>query len=339
MSLLKKLIENSTIKSTTTLDKSDVYAKQELISTPIPAINIALSGSIDGGLSDGLTIFAGPSKHFKTTFSLLLAKTYMDRYKDSVMLFYDSEFGAPAQYFENFDIDISRVIHTPITDIEQLKFDISKQLQEIGEKDKVVIVIDSVGNLASKKEAQNALDQNSAADMTRAKEMKSLFRIITPHMKIKHIPLIVINHTYKEMGLFPKDIVSGCTGIYYSADNIYIIGRQQDKDGKEVVGYNFIINVEKSRFVREKSKIPVSLSTATGIDKYSGLLDMAIEAGIITNPSKGWYQMGEEKFREKDFSTVAEDLLANVEFRSWVTAKYSLNTKMWSTGEDEDGEE
>ena len=85
------------------------------------------------------------------------------------------------------------------------------------------VVVDSVGNLASKKEAQNALEENSAADMTRAKEMKSLFRIVTPHVKMKAIPMIVINHTYKEMGLYPKDVVSGGTG-YVNCSAVVIGG-------------------------------------------------------------------------------------------------------------------
>jgi hypothetical protein len=84
--------------------------------------------------------------------------------------------------------------------------------------------------------------------------------------------MVVVNHTYKEIGMFPKDIVGGGTGSYYSADNIYILGRQQDKDGTEIVGYHFIINVEKSRYVKEKSKIPISVSFEGGIQKYSGLL-------------------------------------------------------------------
>ena len=336
MSLLKKLISNSTIKATSALADSKVYKEQEETTTPIPAINVAVSGRLDGGFLPGVTVFAGPSKHFKSSFALLLAKSYMEKNPESVMLFYDNEFGAPQAYFENMGIDMSRVAHVPITNIEELKFDLAKQLSELTEDEKVIVVIDSVGNLASKKEAQNALEENSAADMTRAKEMKSLFRIVTPHVKMKGIPMIVINHTYKEMGLYPKDVVSGGTGIYYSADNIYIIGRQQDKDGTELVGYNFIINVEKSRFVKEKSKIPVSFSMEDGISKYSGLLDMGLESGLVTNPSKGWYAYGKDKFREKDFESVAEVLLASEEFYNWVQAKYSLNTKLWKS---EDGGE
>ena len=179
-----------------------------------------------------------------------LEKAYLDKYDDAELLLYDSEFGTPQSYFDTFNIDKDRVIHTPITDVEQLKHDSMSQLNNIERGDHVIIVIDSVGNLASKKEVDDALDGKSVADMSRAKQLKSLFRMVTPHLTIKDIPLIAVNHTYKEIGLFPKDILSGGTGIYYSADNIYIVGRQQDKQGQELLGYNFIINVEKSRLVR-----------------------------------------------------------------------------------------
>ena len=111
----------------------------------------------------------------------------------------------------------------------------------------------------------------------------------TPYLTMKDIPLLAINHTYQEMGLFPKAIVSGGTGIYYSADNIWIIGRQQDKKGTEIQGYHFVINVEKSRYVKEKSKIPITVSWDGGVRKYSGLLDCALAGGYVTKPSNGWY--------------------------------------------------
>ncbi len=251
--LIEKLKKNSTIKETNILSDSKLFSTKDLIQTSVPALNVALSGRLDGGLTPGLTVFAGPSKHFKTAFAMMLAKSFQTKYEDGIILFYDSEFGAPQSYFENFGIDTAKVVHTPITDIEQLKHDVMNQLNELERKDHVMIIVDSVGNLASKKEVDDAIDGKSVADMTRAKQMKSLFRMITPHLTIKDIPMVVVNHTYMEIGMFPKAIVSGGTGIYYSADNIFIIGRQQEKQGTEVVGYNFIINVEKSRYVREKS--------------------------------------------------------------------------------------
>ena len=333
MSLLEKLKKNSSIKDSSILSKSKFFNEKDMVPTAVPMINVALSGQLDGGLTPGLTMWAGPSKHFKTAFSLLMAKSYMDKYPDAVLLFYDSEFGTPIKYFETFDIDMDRVLHTPLTDIEQLKFDIMQQLQEVTRGDKLIIVLDSIGNLASKKEVEDALEGKSVADMSRAKQVKSLFRMVTPHLSMKDIPMVVVNHTYKEIGMFPKDIVGGGTGSYYSADNIYILGRQQEKDGTEIVGYNFIINVEKSRYVKEKSKIPISVSFEGGINKYSGILDIALEGGFVTKPANGWYakvdrstgEIGEKK-RMADTQTAEfmEPILASDEFKNYVREKYAI---------------
>ena len=290
MSLLDKIVKNSTIKMTAPIMDSKVYGKKDMAPTQVPMVNVALSGRIDGGLTPGLLVLAGPSKHFKSAFALLMAGAYMQRNPDAVLLFYDAEFGTPQAYFESFGIDMERTVHTPITNVEELKFDISQQLDKVEKGEKVIIVIDSVGNLASKKEVEDALDGKSVADMSRAKALKSLFRIVTPHLNLKDIPLIAVNHTYKEIGLFPKDVVSGGTGIYYSADSIWIVGRQQDKVGTEIQGYHFVINIEKSRHVREKSKIPISVSYEGGIVKWSGLMDVAEKGGYLRKPKVGWYE-------------------------------------------------
>ena len=149
--------------------------------------------------------------------------------------------------------------------------------------DRVIIVIDSIGNLASKKELEDAKNEKSVADMSRAKALKGLFRMVTPYLTMKNIPCIAVNHTYQEIGLFPKAIVSGGTGIYYSADNIWILGRQQNKVGTEIKGYNFIINVEKSRFVKEKSKIPVIVTWDGGIERIVVYLILQWPVTLLLN--------------------------------------------------------
>jgi RecA/RadA recombinase len=345
MSLLDKLKKNSTIKDTSILSRSIFFEEKDMVQTSIPAINIALSGSIDGGFTPGLTMWAGPSKHFKTAFSLIMAKAYQDKYPDAVVLFYDSEFGTPQSYFQNFGIDKDRVVHTPITDVEQLKFDIMNQLTNIERGDHVMILIDSIGNLASKKEVEDALEQKSVGDMTRAKQIKSLFRMVTPHLTLKDIPMVVVNHTYMEIGMFPKAIVGGGTGSYYSADNIYILGRQQEKDGADLVGYSYIINVEKSRYVREKSKIPVTVKFDGGISRYSGLLDMALESGHVIKPSNGWYsrvntstgEVESKKWRlaDTDAPEFWDSILETDSFKDWIRENYSFGSAI-TVVEEED---
>ena len=346
MSLKERLIKNSTIDHTAILTESKVYGRKDMIPTIIPMINVALSGKIDGGLTPGLTVLAAPSKHFKTAFSLLMAAAYLKRHPDGVILFYDSEFGTPESYFSSFGVPLESVVHTPITDIEQLKFDIMQQLQEIKRGDKVMIIIDSVGNLASKKEVEDALKQNSAADMSRAKQLKSLFRMVTPHLTIKDIPMVVVNHIYMTQEMYSKPVVSGGTGIYYSADNIWIIGRQQDKDDKELKGYHFIINIEKSRYVKEKSKIPITVNYDSGINKWSGLLDLAIESGHVIKPKVGWYAVVDKETGEIGKNMRAADivdnrdvwshLLENTDFAEWIKNKYTLaNGELIHEEEDE----
>jgi hypothetical protein len=117
--------------------------------------------------------------------------------------------------------------------------------------------------------------------------------------------------------MFSKAVVSGGTGITYSADNIWILGRQQDKEGTEIQGYHFIINVEKSRFVKEKSKIPISVSWEGGIQKWSGLLDVALDGGFVIKPKNGWY--------------VAYDPATKTELTGNLRAAQTLTKEFWET--------
>jgi len=328
---MDKLKKNSKVKGTNILSKSEFFGDKEVTPIDVPMLNVALSGKLDGGLVSGMTVLAGPSKHFKTSFALKIASAYLKSDPEAIMLFYDSEFGSPQSYFTAFDIDLDRVLHTPITNVEELKFDLISQLENIEKKDKVIIVIDSIGNLASKKELQDAIDEKSVADMSRAKALKGLFRMTTPYLTMRNIPLLAINHTYKEIGLFPKDIVGGGTGIYYSADNIWIIGRRQNKTGTEVMGYDFIVKVEKSRYVKEQSKIPITVSWEGGIEQYSGLLDIALGGGYVTKPSNGWYQKAgtDSKVRQKDTLTAEfwEDILAQQSFQDLVESTYCIGKR------------
>ena len=348
MSLLDKLKKNSKIEGADVLSDSNLYSTKDVCQTSVPMINVALSGSIDGGLTSGLTVLAGPSKHFKTSFGLLMAAAYLKKHEDAVLLFYDSEFGSPQAYFEAFGIDTDRVLHTPVPNVEQLKFDLVGQLEQIERGDKVVIMIDSVGNLASKKELEDALSEKSVADMSRAKALKGLFRMVTPYLTMKNVPLLAVNHTYQEIGLFPKAVVSGGTGIMYSADNVWIIGRQQEKDGSQVKGYNFVINVEKSRFVKEKSKIPISVTWEGGIEKWSGLTDVGLELGYVRKPKVGWYQAvnpatgeeltGNERMKDTLTAEFWTDVFANTDFANAIKEHYSVGHVAMITGDNDETE-
>ena len=326
-SLIDKLQKNSKISHTTSLANADVFEVGEFVPTTVPMVNVALSGDLNKGISRGTHIIAGNSKHFKSHFGLLLVSSYLDHDPEAVVLFYDSEFGSPQDYFKTYNIDPNRVIYTPVGNVEDLKVDLNNQLAGIEKKDKVIIMIDSLAGLASKKELEDAMSGKSVADMTRAKALRSFFRTITYELNMKEIPLIAINHIYQTMDFIPQNVVSGGTAVMYNANHVWIIGRRQNKDGTEVKGYDFIINVEKSRFVKEKSKIPITVNWNGGIDAYSGLLDCAIDLGVVESPTKGWYQrVGEmAKHRKKDLDEFFwQPILDDPEFQKLIREKYEV---------------
>jgi len=340
VTLRNKLLKNSTINTTSQMSQSKIFGKSSVVMTPVPIINAALSADVDGGLQSGVLMLAAPSKHFKTGFMLLMASSFIKKYaEDAIILFYDSEFGSTTSGINSWGLDMDNIVHTPITCIEEFRHDIMVQLKELNRDDKVIIVVDSVGNLASLKEITDAEEGSNKADMTRAKVLKSLFRMVTPHLTIKDIPMIVVNHTYKEQTMYPRDIVSGGTGAYYSSQDIWIIGRNQDKNQttKEINGYKFNIKIEKSRSVKEGSIFPVNVMFNDGIQKWSGMSDLALELGIISSTKKGYVApidqtTGEVLINEavKESTVEGDDkfwanIMKNTDFKERIRNKYALS--------------
>lgn len=333
--LLDKMMKSGTIKNSEILSKSSFFNIKDVVKTNLPILNVAFSGNIDGGIVPGITVFAGVSKSFKTLLGLYCMKAYFDKYPDSVALVYDSEFGITPDYLISNGIDTNRVIHIPVEHVEQLKFDIVKRLEQIVRGDKVFIMIDSLGAVPSKKELDDAIDEKSVADLSRAKSIRSLIRIITPHITMKDIPLIVVNHVYQSMELYSKPIVGGGTSVMYAANQVFIITKAQEKDGGELTGFNFTINIEKSRFVKEKSKFPFLVSFESGISKWSGLMDIALELGFVVKPNSGWYskvnqetgEVEDKKYRLKDTenSDFWNPILNSEKFKEAVYNKYSVS--------------
>lgn len=344
--LMKRLLKASTLEYASVLADSTIYNQREMVKTPIPALNIAYSADIEGGLSSGLHVWAGPSRHFKSLFCLISAASYLHQYPDAIVIAYDNEFGSPKEYYKSVGIDPSRVLHSPFTTLEELRTDIVNQLKEIKRGDKVIIVVDSLGLAASSKEVKDAEDGSDKADMTRAKVNKSLFRIVTPHLRIKDIPMLVVQHVYQELSMFPKTIVSGGTGTMLAAENVYIVGRQQEKEGTEITGYNFIINIEKSRYVKEKSKIPILVRKTGGIARWGGLFDIALDGGFIVKINNQSYGLVDkktgdllnDKLKRKDIendSAFWKGMLKDEKFIEYIRERYAVSSGALINEDDE----
>ncbi len=329
MSLKDKLLKIDDL--TESLENTDIFSKKDLVNIGIPVIDIALSGDIDGGLSSGMTMISAPSKHFKTMLGLMMVRAYMNKYPDSLCLFYDSEYGTPKSYWENFNIDSDRVVHVTVKTLESMRTHITRSLDEMEKDEKVIIFIDSFGNIPSKKEVEDAKTGNEAVDMTRAKVIKSITRIACIEANHKNIPIVGIGHVYQTMELYSKPVMSGGTGITYNSDNILFIGRRQNKKNGELLGYEFVLNVEKSRYTKEATQLPFKVSYDEGIFKYSGLLSIALEHGSVTKPKVGWYTRpfieNDKNYREKEIEQSDDfwkPIFEETDFKEFVKEKFQI---------------
>lgn len=174
-------------------------------------------------------------------------------------------------------------------------------------------------------------------------------KVIKPVGKLPVYDLSVNTEEYDEQQyILENGVVTHNTGIYYSADNIWIIGRRQNKEGTDVVGYDFVINVEKSRFVREKSAIPIKVLFNGGICNYSGLLDVAISGGYVVKPSNGWYARVDQSTGEvgnkvriketlnKEFWT---PVIEGTDFKEFIKKQYMFGAEVASSDKVIDMEE
>lgn len=345
MSLLDKMLKAGSTSGASVLAESSFFTEKDMVNTPLPILNAAFSGELDGGFTSGLTVLAGESKTFKSALALYCMKAYLDKYKDGIAIFYDSEFGVTQEYLNNFGLDCSRIIHIPVEHIEHLKFDFVKKLDEIKKGDHVFFLVDSIGQIASKKETDDAMDEKTVADMTRAKALRGLLRLITVQLTIKDIPCIMINHVYQSIGgMYPTTVIPGGTSVTYSSNSIFVITKAQEKgsDG-ELDGWNFTINSYKSRFVKEKSKFPFTVLYDGGIQPYSGLLDLAIESGHVVKPKNGWYALvdkktgevgGNVRYKQTQTEEFLGSLLDNKEFKEFVKNKYKLTGNIQLSEDD-----
>lgn len=335
--LAKKIIQSSGNKYGNTINKSEVLNNIDSFKTNIPIINVALSAEVDKGMETGVLQIVGQSRTFKTMFMLLLASEYMIEHPESIFVLFDSERGASLKYFKNFNIDQDRVVHLPIETVEDLIIQYNRIKKNLTRGDKVFFGVDSIGLLPSVKEIIDAETGESKADFTRTKALNSFWRTVSTSLPILNVPMVVINHSYVVIGGYKgqRQIKGGENGILV-ANDIWMIGREQDKDGNDLNGFDFIINIEKSRKVQEKSKFPVSVSFENGIYKYSGILELALESGHVVR-SGAWYEIpnGDKKYRSTELDAYFKDLCECDDFKEFVKQKYILKeTQMVKVEED-----
>ena len=149
-----------------------------------------------------------------------------------------------------------------------------------------MFVLDSLGMLSTTKEMEDTAEGKETRDMTRAQVLKAAFRVLTLKLGKAKVPMVVTNHTYDVVGsMFPTKEMGGGSGLKYAASSIVYLSKKKEKDGTEVIGNIVHCKNAKSRLTIENKMVDVRLTYSKGLDRYYGLLDLALKYGIFKSVS------------------------------------------------------
>ena len=262
------------------------------IDTGSHIFNAVLSGSIHGGIpSNKITALAGESATGKTFFVLGMVKHFLDSNPDAGVIYFESESALTKQLIEDRGIDSERMIIMPVTTVQEFRTQAITVLDKYMEQDEadrkpIFMVLDSLGMLSTTKEVEDTADGKETRDMTRAQVLKAAFRVLTLKLGRAKVPMVITNHTYDVVGAYmPTKEMGGGSGLKYAASTIIYLSKKKEKDGTEVIGNIIHCKTQKSRLSKENMMVDVRLRYETGLDKYYGLLDLAVKHGIFKQVS------------------------------------------------------
>lgn len=296
------------------LDENTLSTVKEWVDTGCMALNAIISGSLYGGIPMGRIIgFAGPQACGKT---LMVNKIMANAQKKGMhVVYFDTENALDKETAETLGCDPAKIKHCPIEIIEECRNQIVKFLKTVVDnklQGKVMLAIDSLGNLISAREAKVIEDGKDSADMgARAVSLKSMLRAITHAAAKANCPVVFTNHTYDNPGALYPTLVksqSGGSGPLYMSSVLVQMATKQERVGKsdnknasdettplskDVNGLTMRALTTKNRFVPPFLEAEMYLNFRTGISKYSGLLEMAEGYGVLTKQGHR-YVVGEE---------------------------------------------
>ena len=280
-----------------TLSENSLSNVSGYIDTGNYSLNAIISGSVYGGIPFGRVCgFFGPPATGKT---LIINKIIANaQHMGMRPIYFDSEQALDKQVAMRLGCDVTKIKHIPVEIIEECRnqsFQILTQLIERGIKKKIIIAIDSIGALNTAKELNDTLESKNASDMgLKAKQLKSMLLKLTYRAAKTETPVLFTNHIYESIGdMYPSMVKKQSGGMsplfiasllvqlstthIKSADDKGQIGKLSDK----ISGANLRAFITKNRFVPPYLSTEMYLNFKTGLDKYSGLLSLALNMGLI----------------------------------------------------------
>ena len=326
----------------------DIVEEETFVDTGSYLFNAVTSGSIFGGVSGNkITAIAGETSVGKTFFALAVVKNFLDSNPDAMCLYFDTESAVSRKLLEERGVDTYRTVVINVVTVEEFR---NKALKAVelymkkpeSERSPCLFVLDSLGMLSTTKEIEDTLNDKQVRDMTKAQLIKGAFRVLTLKLGMANIPMIVTNHLYDVIGSYvPTKEQGGGSGLKFAASTIIYLSKKKEKDGTEVVGNIIKAKAVKSRLSRENRDVEVRLFyDERGLDRYYGLLPLAVEGGIIERVGNR-YVFGEKKFWEKEIlknpeTFFTQDVLEQIDVYAQKKFKYGSSLTVESEEETED---
>jgi RecA/RadA recombinase len=333
------------------MEQSNFSEVTEWIDTGNYHLNACISGSLFGGWPNNRSCsVAGPSGTGKTFLVLNSIKQAINM--GYSIIYYDSEAAVDKSTMEKFGIDTTKVNYQPVNTVQEFRQSvttITRRMQEAkrdgADIPKVMIILDSAGNLATQKEIDDAVSGNEKADMTRSKILKSIFRIIMTPMADLKIPFIFTNHTYQTQDFISRQVAGGGTGPEYAASIVLFLNKAQLKDSSgDKAGIIVTAKPNKNRFAKPQN-IKFHLHYTEGMNRFVGLEnyidweDIGITKGVIEKGKKvpkktarGWICKhldetvpNSEFFSDKVFT---QEILQKIDEKIHDLFNYSTNTEI-----------
>ncbi len=306
----------------------------DYIDTGSYILNALLSGSIYRGLpSNKITAFAGESATGKTFFILGIVKQFLIDNPTGGVLYFESESALTPEMIEERKIDSTRFIQLPVATIQDFAQQASRVVDKHIENSEapLLLCLDSLGMLSTAKEVEDITTGANKVDMTKARIVKGTFRVLTLKLAKAGIPLLVTNHTYKQVGaMFPQDIMGGGSGLQYAASSIVFLSKRKEKVGTDVVGNVIHCKNFKSRLAKENKKVDVLLTYDQGLNRHYGLLDLAEKYDIIKKVSTR-YEMPDgikvfgKQIMEDPEKYFTDDIMEKLEIAAQKEFQYGIN--------------
>jgi RecA/RadA recombinase len=236
-------------------------------------------------------------------------------------------------------IDIHRIVVSEPQTIQQFRHNALQVLERYTEhknnRPPMMMVLDSLGQLSTTKEMEDSTEGKETRDMTKAQVIKAAFRTLGLRLSKAQVPMIITNHTYDAVGSYiPTKVMSGGSGLKYTASTILFLSKKRDKDTEKDEGNLIKVTTQKSRFTKPNKTIEVRLNYTTGLDRYYGLLELAEKYDVIKKVSTRYEFPDGSKHFAKAINTdpekfFTEDIMERLEQAAAKEFKYGEERELF----------